>query len=272
MIAKQRVPQKAVGQRVRQKPPQEARSEVSRTLIPISLLSVEFQRGGKTATGSYAHVYDRIYDLFTLHLTQVCLVRRVYTKMGQGKAKQGEARQGEAPKLVPNLPLREWTRWKLRWAAHKRHTGFTDEYICMDQLWDFFSQELESFVVDNLKLDFDLDLDTTEEQFLERVRRLAVSQVAKAAKEAKVADVAEVAKEINESSTPEPKKAETGEVLVNTPHSGDSINDQEKKTAKLPAPKKTSLFTAMATRSIGGSIINWEEEIAESSPQEQPLQ
>ena len=67
------------------------------------------------------------------------------------------------------------------------------------------------------------------------MRRLAVSHVAKVSKEAKVAKVsqdtktkellvrilqANQAKEIEESSTPEPKKAEIGEVLVKTTPAG----------------------------------------------------
>ena len=46
----------------------------------------------------------------------------------------------------------------------------------MDHLWDSFSQELESAVIDDLKLNFNhgLDLETIQKQFLEQVRRLVI--------------------------------------------------------------------------------------------------
>ena len=112
----------------------------------------------------------RIYDISSLHFAHIRLGRRVYIKMGLGKARQGEERQGEthwsltaqqpkAPKLRSNLTTREWMRWKLSWAAHKRRTKLTDEYVCMDHLWDFYSQEIKSAVIDDLKLDLDRGLD-----------------------------------------------------------------------------------------------------------------
>ena len=117
----------------------------------------------------------------------------------------------------------------------------------MNYLWGTFSQELESAVFDDLEL----NLDTTKEQFLERVRRLAVSHVAEVAKvatEAKVIKVAEVAKDVKY------KKVKTEEVMVKTtPHAEKNVTNQEKETAKIsveaPSPVIRSIRNIRSIRS-----------------------
>ena len=146
--------------------------------------------------------------MVSLHLAQIRLGSRVYTKMGQGKARQGETHQ-PLPMIGSNLTPWEWMRWKLRWAAYKRCTRLMNEYVCIDHLWGSFSNELESAVLDDLDRGFDID--TIEEQFLKRVRRLAVSIGAKVAQEAEV---------------------ETKEVLVETPQAGGSITNQAMEITK----------------------------------------
>ena len=59
-------------------------------------------------------------------------------------------------------------------------------------MWGSFSHELKSAVLDDLNLDRGLNLDTTEEQFLERVRRLAISHVSHMAEVTNVAKEAKV--------------------------------------------------------------------------------
>ena len=80
--------------------------------------------------------------------------------------KQGELRQApmawntepELPQLRLNMTLQQWTKWKLRWAAYKCHTGLTSKDDCLDYLWSSFSEELALVVIDNLELNVDFGL------------------------------------------------------------------------------------------------------------------
>ena len=55
----------------------------------------------------------------------------------------------------------------------------------------------------NLDLDRGLELDTTKEQFLERVRRLAVSHVARVTKQAEVAEITKETKPLQQQKQPQ---------------------------------------------------------------------
>ena len=85
-----------------------------------------------------------------------------------------------APKLEMNLATQEWERWRSSWARHNCYTGLTDSRDCVYSLWGCFSQKVEMGASGD-RLGDNADLNKDEEQFLERVRRLAVSGVSTSA-------------------------------------------------------------------------------------------
>ena len=64
--------------------------------------------------------------------------------------------------------------WWSRWTKHKRYSRLTDS---LNHFWRYFSYKLGTAILDNLNL----DLRYTKDQFLEQVRKLAVSNISMSA-------------------------------------------------------------------------------------------
>ena len=79
----------------------------------------------------------------------------------------------EAPKLGVNQTNQEWERWKSCWAKCKLGTGLTDQWDSVYSLWGCSIRKLKMLAFDD-KLEEDANLGEDEEQFLKRVRKLAV--------------------------------------------------------------------------------------------------